>query len=146
MSACKRHQWAYSVSPWCYVGTCICHKCLSLHSSLHSYLRPRFIWYATLYLPRQRPIETISIKMLRYWLWYQSDKPLSLSQIIEKRNKGPLWKKRKNITLSIRTDRPEQPVETQIRRRRTRRLIRICTVCCSSRSFQTQYLFRFKGM
>ena len=40
------------------------------------------------------------------------------------------------FTLSIRTDTPAQSVYTKIRRRRTRRLIRVCTVYHSSNSFK----------
>ena len=39
------------------------------------------------------------------------------------------------FTIYIRTDRPEQTVETQMRRRRTRRLIWVYTVCHSSSNF-----------
>ena len=40
------------------------------------------------------------------------------------------------LTLCIRKDKPEQTVKTQIRRRKTRRLIRVYTVCPSSSNFK----------
>ena len=41
------------------------------------------------------------------------------------------------FNLSYQTDRPEQTVQTFIRRRILRRLIRVCTVCHLSSSFET---------
>ena len=43
------------------------------------------------------------------------------------------------FTLRVRIDRPEQTVQTQIRRQRTRRLIRVYTVCYSSSNFSTHH-------
>ena len=61
--------------------------------------------------------------------WVKTFKIVKLSLIMYVDTNTFLFSLYNVFTVSIRTDRPGQTVLTQMRRRRTRRLIRVYTVC-----------------
>ena len=122
-------------------------KCVRLHS------HPGWFWLLVLHILYINPWIASSAGGILFllerenkachfmWTVCLADDSLDISSLIFFENKKyfRMLSATTMITVNIRTDRPEQTVYTQMRRRRMWRFIRVYTICHSSSHFKTQH-------